>query len=293
MKTPQIKIITITTPKHYQLRGLLFGSERAETIFVYLHGYSGNIFSQSDFLESLVDSRTAVLTFSNRGHGIINNVAKVNPRRPLEKERIIAGAAHEVFTDCVDDIAGAVSLAKSYGAKNVYLLGHSTGCQKSAYYLAKKNDSAVKGAILLAPMSDYADTVKFTDKKVYSKALACARKMVKAGQSQDLLPSDVWQMPCDAQRWLSLYTPDSVEEIFSYASERKPVTLLKNKKPTLYVLAENDQYTDRPIAEIADWFKDNLKGRPAEVQILAGAPHNFYGSFEPLKKMMQKWLKKD
>ena len=30
------------------------------------------------------------------------------------------GEAHEVFTDCVDDIQGAVNLAKQKGAKEIY-----------------------------------------------------------------------------------------------------------------------------------------------------------------------------
>lgn len=293
MKNKQISITTITTPQRFLLKALFLGDKKAKNIFIYLHGLGGSIFSQSDFLESLIDSRTAVLTFNNRGHDIINRTRRINVRKASGQDSVTIGMAHEVFSDCVDDIDGAINWAKKAGFKNIYLIGHSTGCQKSIYYLSKRENPAIKGAVLLAPISDYADTYALTDKKVYNRALASAKKMVKEGKKHELIPSTIWLETIDAQRWLSLYTADSQEEIFSYASKRNPITLLKNRKPLLIFLAEKDEFSERPMSEIANWFKSILKEREAQIKIIKNAPHYFSGSFNKLKNSIKKWVLTD
>ena len=290
MKNIKTTIASITTPQQLRLYGLFFSRGPVDTVLIYIHGLGGSLFSKADFLKSLVDSRTAVLAFNNRGSGIISGFSRLNPRRPVGKEFVIYGLAHEVFTDCVDDIDGAVSWAKNAGAKNIYLVGHSTGCQKSVYYLAQRPKSLVKGAVLLAPVSDFADAFARTDRRAYNKALAYARKLLKAGRPQELMPTEIWPHIVDAQRWLSLFTPDSPEEIFSYASGRRPFTLLKNRKPVFVILAEHDEHGERPMTEIADWFQINLRGRKITIRIIKGASHDFSNNFAALRTMIKKWL---
>lgn len=290
MKDIKTKIITIETPHHFGLQGVFLKEKRVKNIFIYIHGLGGNLFRHLSFLESLVDRETAVLTFNNRGSGIINKVRKLSIKGHSRQNSIIAGKAHETFSDCLDDIEGAVNWAKAVGGRNIYLIGHSTGCQKSIYYLSRKLNPAVKGAILLAPMSDYADTYAFTDKKVYRRALAYAKGMVKNGKGHELMSGKIWPKTIDAQRWLSLFTPESEEEIFSYASGKRPSTLLKNKKPILVILAEEDEFKDRPVKEIADWFSSVLKGRDAQVRIVKKATHSFSDSIGSVKKLIKKWV---
>jgi len=199
------------------------------------------------------------------------------------------GMAHEVFTDCIDDIDGAINCASSFGAKNIYLVGHSTGCQKSVYYLAKKRSSLVKGAILLAPMSDFADVYTFVDKKIYNKALACAKKMLANGKSHELMPKNIWPYVLDAQRFLSLHTPNSVEEIFSYATDREPKLLKKVQAPLLVVLAGDDEHKDRPMEQISDWFKKNCSKQNCEIKTIAGSQHKFEGHIDELVSLIKGW----
>ena len=45
--------------------------------------------------------------------------------------------------------------------------------------------------------------------------------MVKAGKAKELVPKEIWWQYLSAERLLSLYTPDSIEEIFSYAQPDK------------------------------------------------------------------------
>src|SRR5690606_34801397 len=119
------------------------------------------------------------------------------------------------------------------------------GCQKIVYYASRKRDKLVRGLVLLAPISDYAGTERRVGSRMYGKALTAARDLLKHGKPHALLPEGTWYVPIDAQRWLSLYTPDSAEEIFTYASGRKPTMLRRVKLPMLVLLAQNDQCADR------------------------------------------------
>jgi alpha-beta hydrolase superfamily lysophospholipase len=287
-KDMKVKPVTIITPKKFLLDGLIFGNPKSKNIYIYLHGLTGNVFNHINLFEGLVKKDYAVLAFNNRGSGLVNKIYQINPNA---HKSIIAGMAHEVFTDCVDDIEGAIKLAVEMGGKNIYLLGHSTGCQKSIYYLAKNNNPKVKGAILLAPLSDYADTYKNTDKKVYDKAVAVAKKMLTEGREHHLMPSNAWPDVIDAQRFLSLYTPESEEEIFSYASNRKPKLMQKVYQPILVVLAEKDEYMERPVEDLASWFGISLSKQEHEIEIIKTARHDFSNNIDDTAKVINKWVK--
>ena len=298
---PICNVIKIQTPKGYLLNGLWYGPEKAKTVFVYIHGLGGSLFSQTELCQSLTSHDTAVLVFNNRGSGVVSRIKRVSKKGKKGYDSHTIGMAHEVFSDCVDDIDGAIELALDKGAKNIFLVGHSTGCQKSVYYLsqiAKKKKPKpklglklkVKGAILLAPMSDYADFAAFTDNKKRKVVTSFAKKMIKNGKAHDLLPKHIWPYPIDSQRFLSLFTPESTEEIFSYAvPDKSPKILMSVKTPMKVIFAGDDEYKDRPMEEIAAWFKKTLADRPAEIEIIDGAPHNFKGYETRLKTMIKAW----
>ena len=245
-----VRVINIVTPKKFVLNGLWFGPESPLKIIIFIHGLGGNAFSSHKLITPLADSKTAVVTFSNRGHDQISSIKKVDDRKKKGYSRITAGESMEIFTDCVDDIQGAVNYVLSVNPKAaIYLAGHSTGCQKSAYYLSRTGKQKfIKGVILLAPMSDYAALLKSDKNGNLKNAENFARNLVKKNQPQDLLPAEIWPDMVAAQRFLSLATPDSREEIFCYADPDKiPVTYRKITIPVLVVLAEKDEYRDRPI----------------------------------------------
>jgi len=239
----------------------------------------------------LADSKISVLTFNNRGHDKISSLRRVDKKGKTTK--ILAGAAHEVFTECVDDVQGAVNFCKKQGFKKIILVGHSTGCQKAVYYLVKtKNQKQITKAILLCPISDYADAVTF-NKKAIKKAEAVARRLINAGKKHQLLPSEVWPQLHDAQRFLSLFTPDSKEEIFCYATlSRRPTTLQKVAVPILLIFAEKDEYIDRPLSEIVKWFKEKLFNKDVDIKIIKGANHGFSKYERPVINAIERWTRK-
>ena len=224
----------------------------------------------------LANDKTSVLAFNNRGHDKISNVRHLDKNGKMHK--ILAGSAHEVFTDCVDDIEGAVNFCRRQGFKKIILIGHSTGCQKSVYYLAKaKQPEQIAKVILLCPVSDYADAIKFNGQTL-KQAEKIARDLVKAGKKHKLLPPEIWPNLHDAQRFLSLFTPESKEEIFCYATpSRRPAALQKTSVPILLIFAEKDEHLDRPLIEIIKWFEENLINKNVSIKTIRGANHNFSG----------------
>lgn len=279
-------VVEIHTPKGFLLRGVLFGNKKAKRVVVWVHGLGGSLFGNGEIVRALAKGDTAVLVFNNRGHDTISTTRHATNK----KKRIAGGAAHEVFAECVDDIQGAVDFAHSLGAKEVFLAGHSTGCQKSIYWAYKKKGKGVKGIILLAPVSDYSSEVNMSGEAKMVRAATAARALIAKGAPHALLPERVWQKPIDAQRFLSLYTPDTLEDIFPYAYPHKNPRLLRSiKLPILVLWAEADEHADRSAKDVAAWFDGHILA-PHRVEIVPQADHGFHGVEGRVTHMIRVWI---
>ena len=286
----QLEIVDFITPDQLQLRGLWAGVPDATTVYIFVHGLSSDVFA-GRMIHQLVSNSVAVLSFSNRRSGVISRLKKLNPNIPKGYESITGGMAHEVFTDCIDDIEGAVRFANDRGALQIYLVGHSTGCQKSVYYLAKtKNRQSITGVILLAPLSDYATTALLEDKKQYETALAYALKEVREGRMNRLIPEELWPSELiSAQRFISLYTPESEEEIFTYSSNKSPDIYQSVSIPVLAVFAGADEYSDRPASELVSWFDEHSGSTKFNSEVIDSSPHNFKGFENEICSTIASW----
>jgi alpha-beta hydrolase superfamily lysophospholipase len=285
------ELVQIITPQKYILNGFWFGVQHPHRAVILTHGLTSNAFANHDLVVPLADSQTGVLTYSNRGSEKIARFKRVDKRRKKGYTSCMIGEAHEVFTDCIDDIQGAVNFAKAKGAKEIILIGHSTGSQKTVYYLSKRTDPAIKGAVLLSPLSDFAGVHVMDTKGYYEKAKTYAEELVQKGMPHELIPTAIWPYLHDAQRFLSLYTAESKEEVFCYATPHKrPRTLLKIKKPLLVVVGGDDSSADRPIRQIVQWFQKRLRKKQAEVVSIPHAPHNFYLHEREVVSAVSSWI---
>ena len=284
------KPIQIETPDKLLLDGFIFRGRNKELIYIFIHGLGGNLFSRMELIEKIVASGASAMAFNNRGSGLFNRFRKINKRSLKGYDSFMAGSSAEVFKDSFQDIKGAVNLAKKEKYKKIILVGHSTGSNKVAYYLSKINDDLVKGGILLAPMSDCAFVKKQTNLRILNKATKKAKDMVVAGKSHDFLPFKLWPYLITAQRFLSLFTSISLEEVFSYRESKKSKVLGLIKKPLLVILAQNDEFADREMLEIFTWFQDNLP-KNARLISIVDAFHSFSGKTNVLKKHILNWSK--
>ncbi len=283
-------LFDILTPKKFVLQGLWFGPEKPQRIIIFVHGL-GSSALHTALARSFADKDTAVITFNNRGHDTVSKLYKFDSKRNKHRS-LPAGKAHEVFTECVDDIEGAVEFARNNGVHSIYLAGHSTGCQKSMYYASRKNNqSKIAGIILLAPLSDYAIALFNDTDGVLAKATDVAHALVQKGRKHELLPASASVGVIDAQRFLSLNTANSAEEIFSYVQPKKNPRVFKSIKiPVLTVLGGADEYSDRPAQDISSWFTLHTQSSHFMIKIISGASHGFTGKERAVSSVINKWF---
>ncbi|OGG57305.1 hypothetical protein A2853_02180 [Candidatus Kaiserbacteria bacterium RIFCSPHIGHO2_01_FULL_55_17] len=282
-------VVEITTPKRVVLDGLWLGKPSAKTAVILIHGLAGSFWRRLPLAYPLIDRRTAVLAFNNRGHDRISRIIRSGEKK-AGKSRW-GGGASEVFEECVDDIQGAISFARKRGAKRIYLVGHSTGCQKSVYWAYKKKGKGIKGMILLAGLSDYSVALRDDKNGRLARATKYARALVRRGKKHELLPQSLWPAIDDAQRFLSLYTPDSAEEMFTYAQRKVPRIFHSVKVPILAVFAGADEFGDRPAQEIAAWYAKNARTKTYKSVIVPGARHGFKGFERRIAREIRRFIK--
>ncbi|MFW0837776.1 MAG: alpha/beta fold hydrolase [Candidatus Komeilibacteria bacterium] len=287
--------IIFNTPDKYQLNGLWYTKASAKQAIIFVHGLGSSIINDFDqnIIAPLANNKTAVLLFNNRGHDLISKVRRPTKYKNRKKEPLkLGGSAMEHFTDCVYDIAAAINFVRRQGIQNIVLIGHSTGCQKIAYYLAQGNKQAkIKSAILLCPMSDYAALHKHLDNKTLQIITKMAKKMIRDGRGEDLLPKKYTPYISSAQRWLSLYTPFSDEEIFTYSQAQHTPTIYQSLKLPLYIiLAGQDEHRSIPIKKIASWFNKQQCSNDYKMDIIAHADHGFRGKYKIVKDKLQSYL---
>lgn len=280
--------VQLVTPKRFVLNGLWLGPKKPKRAVVWVHGLGSSMFSKIGIAEKLVDSKTAVLMFNNRGHDKVVHVPHASGNF---KKAIRAGAAHESFADSIDDIQGALNFARRQGAQSIYLAGHSTGCQKSVYW-ANKKGRGVKGIILLAPISDYdAIRLQYGSKKI-ERVLAVSQAYIKTGKGKALLPSKDWDWPwlADAQRFVSLYSGKSTEEIFTYWDAKKNPRILSSiRTPILVFLAGQDEFSKVPAKEISVWFNTHIQR--GKTIIVPKVGHSFSGGEGRITRAIREWVK--
>lgn len=137
-------IVKVTTNDGYLLHGLFFEPEtKNKLVVIHIHGSAGNFYF-NDFYPYLAklsnDLNIAFLATNNRGSEVYN----------IEKGSKYAGAAIEIFEECLLDIDAWIEFAITKGYKKIILEGHSFGTNKIQYYaLNGKYRSQVKALILL------------------------------------------------------------------------------------------------------------------------------------------------
>lgn len=284
-------IVDIVTPKKVVLQGLLFGPTRPRRVLIWVHGLMSSAFSKGAIIDRLVDAETAVLAFNNRGFEIVSGYRQIK-NRAGEYRWKTGGCAHEVFTDCVDDIDGAIACARSLGAAEIVLIGHSTGCQKSVYWASARasRNPDVRGIVLLAPLSDRAGALKELGTKRLSKLLKEARQLVRRGKGHTLMP-EVSGISADAQRFVSLYAADSRENVFPYDDEKAKATRLRSVRlPILVLWAGADEYSDRDTQKIVQWFQKVMQNKDFSQDIVPDVGHSFRGGEEYVAREIRQYI---
>lgn len=173
--------------------------------------------------------------------------------------------------DAADEIGAWMDWLKKQGTKRVAVMGHSRGGAQTALYAVERDNPLVKAVVLYAPATrDPAkDAAGYHEryKKPLAPLLEQAQTLVKAGKGSTVLEhTDLLYCPdtsVTADAFVSYYEPDPRQDT--------PTLIPKIKKPTLVVVAGNDEVVvglDKKVAPLAD-------GKRVQMKVVDGADHFF------------------
>ena len=289
MESLKNELVRIKTKDGLELQGLLFEPRKAgKKALVHLHGWTGN-FYENEFIEhmakELASKGMALLTFNTRGAGHVQEFLR---KKKGKTEYVKIGGSLEKFEECVFDIEAAIKLLGKKGYKEFILQGHSTGCQKAAFYKWKTKDAWVKGIVLLEPSDDPEITERMLGAR-YSEALEIARRMIAEGKADSPMPEWVpFGVMLSAQKFISMADPAKVEgRLFHYSGEMKEMQELDC--PVLAVFGSRSDYTENP-AEKLEILKKKMKR--CDTKLIKNSNHWFFGHEQELGKTVAEWAEK-
>lgn len=284
------ELITFTTADDYELHGFLVrGMIRSNKIIIFVHGMGGNFYNWKSMkkIASVLLSRGYDFFFANnRGHDIVSKSYKKIGRR---YNNLLAGTAYEKFEDSWKDIDGAVKEMKRENYGNIILLGHSTGCQKIAYYAYKTDSKNISAIILIGPADDYNLAKKDLGKK-FTSAVRTSRALSRNEMS--LMPFSITSFK-SARRFLSLTDNKRIEgKIFNYEDENMR-EFSKIKIPIMASFGSREQFKTKPVIKYLTKLKSLTKSKHFASLIIQGADHFFVtGHEEQTAKSVADWLDK-
>lgn len=179
---------------------------------------------------------------------------------------------------------------KGGSRKKIVLMGHSTGCQDTIFYLSKylkaNSDSLVQidGGILQAPVSDCEAFVTSDDAAYISKLVGQSEALIAEGKGDTLLSQDVREFmlntPTTAYRLWSLFGKRGDDDYFSSyldASDHAKSFGVVDK-PILILYGEKDECVPALVDReklVASWQKaTDAKYWSPLSKVLKGAKHN-------------------
>lgn len=257
---------------------------RRREALVWLHGLTSRFSSGQDLMRVLIpdlaQNGIGYFKFNNRGHDIVARGTKK-----------LAGTAFERFEDSVYDIRAVVGLARKLGFKKIILAGHSTGANKVAFYAARMRDRAIKGVILIAPMSDIAAEIKRAGQTHIDHGLTIAWKLAKKNPRQ-FMPREFGMY--SSTRYISLFTPGKAEDTFPYYNVRaRWKTVGKIRPPILAIIGSRDEHLDRTPQNYIEAFRTHApSAKNFSGIIIKGARHGFYKKEKELTNAIINWIKK-
>ena len=268
---------------------------RTKTAALWVHGLTGSFYSCSVRLSAIAlalnKDGVALAAFNNRGHDVVVSFK----RQEGKGKTLIAGGALEVFSDCIKDMKATIQFLQREGYKNIYLIGHSTGANKSLYYMARTQDRRVKGLALLGPISDLA-TEKDRLGASFTRNLRRVQKYSRNNNPDWPMPDSLSKIVLGARRYLSLNNTASPEDVFPYHNPRASWSALKKVRvPLAIVIGENDQHLGKwRAADLIDVFADKAVATPEFTgAVVPRSNHSFTKTGKELAQVLAEWIREN
>ena len=289
----QFYLVEITTKDKLVHQGAyLEPLKKSKKALLWVHGLTDNFYGDLGLLEAFVETLGkagwGIASFNTRGHDVVSSIKKRDASVPKGYASVDIGAGYENFIESVYDIDAGISFLIDQGFTEVVIAGASTGANKVCCYAGTQSDPRVAGVILVSPVSDVPIESK---SKNYKANLKRMKQLIKQGKGEALL-DNVSYFALTPKRYISLYEPGGVEDVFDYYSKKPKLTAFsKIKQPLCIILAQADEYTDRSVADILKVMKKYQQSVNFHSTIIPGAFHSFSGKEKEAIQAILDWLK--
>ena len=276
------KVVRFESSDGLGLTGILSSDARSKTCIIFIPGMGSGAFANVGLALAAATPKAAVFLANNRGMGLVSGFPK---RAGRSRRRFLAGTQLERFEDSIFDIKGAANAVSRLGYRKIILCGHSTGCQKVAYYLYKCTDRRVKGVVLVAPTDDHNLFIKNLGRKASSIAKECSR-MVKSGRGDETAPGG---SGLSAQRLDSILNPKRIEgRLFNYEGGLKEFGRIRT--PILAIFGSKEENSTINVAKCLDLLEKSSTSRSFSKKLIRGADHSFHGKEKELSSAINAWI---
>ncbi len=283
------ELVSFLTADKIMLHGLFVKPKRKSAkALIHVHGLCGKFYGSS-FADALaketVKNGISFLSIETRGSYTALGFRK---KKGGKKTWLSAGGGFERFEDSVYDIAAAIRFLKRQGIREIYLEGHSTGCQKITYYQYRKKDRNVKALILSAPADDY-NIQKYELGKRFSAAVKAANTLYR--KSRDIeMPKQYVGRGFSVGRFLSFSDTRFAEaRLFNYeASKLKEFSTIR--QPILALFGSREEHRLKPVKKYMEMLERDTNSRKFAGLIINGGDHGFSRHEAETAEAIIKWL---
>ena len=283
----QTELVSVATGDGQRLHGALVSPGGGATAaanwpqaVIALHGAGGNFYASPPFphlVEPLLAHGAAVLRANNRGHDLVAGSGG---------GRLPQGAAYEIVDDCRRDVDAWRELLHKRGYERIALVGHSLGALKAVYFAAYGDAASLHSVVAISPPRlSHRRFLESERAEEYSQALADAQSLVADDRPGELMRIR-FPVPLliSAASYVDKYGPAERYDLLRFAK------LVRT--PTRFTFGSRELEGSPAFAGLPDALTDALGASPCDVQIVAGANHNYDGVEQQLADLVVGWFRR-
>jgi pimeloyl-ACP methyl ester carboxylesterase len=292
----KMDFIYTRTKDDLRLMGVHYEPDKKDVAVLFVHGMSGNIIENyfgHVLGKILSQNKTGFIYSHNRGYNHINDIATSEIKKDGGYKTVRIGVNYEVFEDCLLDIESWIKTVKELGYKKIILMGHSLGCNKTIYYLYKRNPKNITGLILASP-PDMIGQLKPAHHPNNKALFIEARKNVKHNKQRKILSKPIWNwFNLSSQTFLSLFTKGNNSDNLPIMENPNRWTQLASIKiPIFAFMGEYDDIVINTLKDDLEVIKSKATGAKSFFQkIISKANHVYDQQEQTVAKEVLEWVK--
>jgi pimeloyl-ACP methyl ester carboxylesterase len=282
----QAELVRTLTPDGMRLDGALLAGDPVETkpadAALCLHGV-GMSFYTSSTLEGVAPTLRrlgiSVLLANTRGHDSLYTASVAMGRRRQ-------GAAVEIVDECRLDVAGWCKFLVERGFARILLVGHSLGAIKAVYSQAHEPAANVVGLIAAsAPRLSCQAFKNSLESAPFFDSLTTAEQLFKAGRGDELFVAKFpFPLLISATSYIDKYGPAERYNILNFSGRVTVPALFTYGSKELDIGGVAFAGLPEALAKLPE------KRSLLDVEVIAGADHNYTGCGDSLATAMSGWI---